>query len=362
MNHKNQAHYQRNKIPHFSFNNIKTPRIFKGNWQLSGGHGDISTEQAIQDLIDYAQAGFTTLDTGDIYGDSEAIIGEFRQRYGELYGKKALAKIQIHTKFVPDLNALEDLTFQDVERIIKRSCDRLGVKSLDLVQFHWWNFEKGDYITAAKHLARLQSMGRIKEIGLTNFDCKHAEALIDAGIPIASNQIQFSLFDSRPFNGMFELAKKYHFAIFCYGVLAGGLISNTTIDPANRSHTKYKLVLDEVGDTYYKKVLQKVHQLAEKYNTSAANIAIAYALQTRGVSAVIIGPRNTTHLKETVTQVSLSDTDYKALRDIQATLRARSKDDIYSYERDFAGKHGKIMKYNQNNMRGGKTNDRTNQR
>lgn len=353
MKHSNKIDVRQGIRSYFSLNGTTMSRIFKGNWQLSGGHGNISTEQAIQDLTEYARAGFTTLDTGDIYGDSEAIIGRFRHRYRELYGDEALAKIRVHTKFVPDLNALEDLTFQDVERIIDRSCERLKVQSLDLVQFHWWDFTKGNYIEAAKHLVRLQNAGRIKAIGLTNFDCEHTQALIDADIPIVSNQIQFSLFDSRPFNGMLELAKKYNIAIFCYGVLAGGLISSSTIDPANRSHTKYKLILDEAGGAYYKKILQKVHELAEKYNTSAANIAIAYSLQTPGVSAVIVGPRNTSHLKETASQIRLSETDYTALRNLQAAQLALNKEDIYSYERD-AGKHGKIMKYNQNNMRGEK--------
>lgn len=337
--------------PTFSFGGEPIPRIFKGNWQLAGGHGNITSKQAIDDLIAYAQAGFTVFDTGDIYGDSEQIIGEFRRKYEKLYGKEALSKIRIHTKFVPDLNALEDLTFQDVADVIHRSRRRLGVDCLDLVQFHWWDFTKGDYIQTAKWLTDLKDAGYIKQIGLTNFDCEHTQSVIDAGIEVASNQIQFSLFDPRPLNGMLRLAQKHNFAIFCYGVLAGGLITKDAADPANRSHLKYQLIIDEVGHAYYKAVTQKLDDLARTYHTSRVNIAIAYILQTQGVSAAIIGPRNADHLEEIQNLPTLDLDDYVSLYEIQSAQLLINTDDIYSYERDHSGPHGSIMKYNQNEMR-----------
>lgn len=338
------------KASDLHFGDSTLPRIFKGCWQLSGGHGTIAESQAISDMIAYAEAGIYVFDTGDIYGDSESMIGKFLQQYRKDYGDEKAEKIRVHTKFVPDLNALEDLTYEDVETIIHRSRKRLGLEALDLVQFHWWDFSKGDFVQAARWLQSLKDKGYIKQIGLTNFDCKHTQRLLDADIDISSNQIQFSLFDPRGFNGMLTMAQKYNVEIFCYGVLAGGLLESPA-DSTNRSHIKYSLVIDEVGQIYYRKAIETLEELAQKYRTSRSNIALAYALQTQGISAVIVGPRNTRHLESIAYIPTLEIDDYLSLRSMQAHLQNLTEDDIYSYERISEGPHAKIMKYNQNNMR-----------
>lgn len=334
----------------FSFGEHTLPRIFKGNWQLSGGFGGITRAQAIEDLIKYAQAGLTVLDTGDIYGESESVIGEFLKEYRKRCGNKAADSIHIHTKFVPDLDALQDLTFDDVRTTIMRSKKRLCVDTLDLVQFHWWDFTKGDFLQAARWLKDLQEQGHIRQIGLTNFACNETKMLLDAGIPIVSNQIQFSLFDPRALNGMLKLAQKHNMAIFCYGVLSGGLLE-ATLDSTNRSHVKYNLMVEEAGEAYHRKAIGLLESLAKKHHTTRSNIALAYALQTKGVSAVIVGPRNTRHLGEEKSIPNLSVDDYLSLRRLHITLQSLIDDDIYSFERNTDGAHGAIMKYNQNGMR-----------
>jgi aryl-alcohol dehydrogenase-like predicted oxidoreductase len=247
------------------------------------------------------------------------------------------------------------LSKKDVRFIIERSLQRLGQERLNLVQFHWWDFSKGDYIAAAQYLEDLRREGLIEDLGLTNFDCPHTEKLIKAGIKVSSNQIQFSLLDPRPFNGMLDLGQKHNIDIFCYGVLAGGLLGykNPLFDPTNRSHVKYKLMIDEASHDYYDQVIDDLSSLADKYKTTVANIATQFVLETKGVSAVVLGPRNTQHLKEMagLFKFELTSEDYKKLQERMKKDLSYIHDDIYSYERDLNGPHGRIMKYNLNNMR-----------
>ncbi|MEI3012244.1 MAG: aldo/keto reductase [Sutterella seckii] len=56
-------------------------------------------------------------------------------------GAAGLSLPKIHTKFVPDLKDLAHIDRAYVERIITRSLSRLGVERLDMVQFHWWDYE-----------------------------------------------------------------------------------------------------------------------------------------------------------------------------------------------------------------------------
>jgi aryl-alcohol dehydrogenase-like predicted oxidoreductase len=339
----------------FDFEGHQLSRIFKGNWQLAGGHGQITREQALADLLTYVEHGVNTFDVGDIYTGAEEILGDFLTQYRQSHGVEAAEKLRVHTKFVPDLNVLEDLTKQDIRMVIERSLKRLRLERLHLVQFHWWDFSKGDFVQAATYLDELRQEGLIETIGLTNFDVPHTRQLLEAGVPIKSNQIQFSLIDSRPLNGMLAFAQQHDIALFCYGVLAGGLLgkANPIRDETNRSHTKYGLVIADAGESYYKEMLHELARLAKTYNTSVADIATRFILQTPGVTSVILGPRNAKHIEELdhLFDFALKPEDYTFLLNRLQEQATSIGEDIYSYERIADGPHGRIMKYNLNGMR-----------
>ena len=113
-------------------------RIIRGGWQLAGDHGAVSRDAVTADLAAFLDAGITTFDCADIYTGVEDMIGEFRSAMLRTRGADALARLRVHTKFVPDLDRLPVMTSADVRRIIDRSLQRLRVDRLDLVQIHWW--------------------------------------------------------------------------------------------------------------------------------------------------------------------------------------------------------------------------------
>src|SRR5919202_7140953 len=76
-------------------------RILNGMWQVSGAHGRIDPQAAVQNMFDYFDAGFTTWDLADHYGPAEDFIGEFRRQLVATRGKEALSNIQAFTKWVP---------------------------------------------------------------------------------------------------------------------------------------------------------------------------------------------------------------------------------------------------------------------
>jgi aryl-alcohol dehydrogenase-like predicted oxidoreductase len=55
-------------------------RIVNGMWQVAGGHGYIDHKFAIEDMVRYHDAGFTSWDLADIYGPAEDLIGDFRHK------------------------------------------------------------------------------------------------------------------------------------------------------------------------------------------------------------------------------------------------------------------------------------------
>ncbi len=197
-------------------------RIVNGMWQVAGGHGYIDHEVAIEDMMKYHEAGFTSWDLADIYGPAEDFIGQFRRKLGEIKGKDELDRIQALTKWVPQP---EKITYPIVKEKIQKSLNRMGVDSLDLLQFHWWDYNNSYYMDALKYLSDLRDEGIIKHIGLTNFDTERMQIMIDSGLQIVSNQIQYSIIDRRPEVKMMSFCKEHDIKLLAYGSLCGGLIS-----------------------------------------------------------------------------------------------------------------------------------------
>ena len=157
-------------------------RIINGGWQLSAGHGraQIDKEAFFDDMLCLVEAGFTSFDCADIYTGVEELLGGFVQEYRRRTGDTELRNLQIHTKFVPDSDMLPNITKAYVAGVIDRSLKRLCVERLDLVQFHWWDYEIRRYIDAAGWLLDLQHEGKIRHLGVTNFDVEHLRHIVDA--------------------------------------------------------------------------------------------------------------------------------------------------------------------------------------
>jgi len=324
-------------------------RLIKGGWQLAAGHGAAaaSPEQAHADMAAFVDAGLTTFDCADIYTGVEESIGGFLPR--------ASRDVQVHTKYVPDLGALATVTAEETRAMIDRSRTRLGRNALDLVQFHWWDYAIDRYIDVALHLALLQREGAIRHVGVTNFDTARLRALLSAGAPIVSHQVQYSLLDRRPAAEMSRLAKERGFGLLCYGSVLGGFLSERwlgTPEPAepfeNRSLVKYKLIIDEaLGWRGFQETLAAIREIAGKHHVTIGAIGIAWVLAQPQVAAVIVGARNALHLKDTRAAVTVRF-DAGDLQTLNGLCGRGVPGEVYELERDRDGPYGRIMKYNLN--------------
>ncbi len=325
-------------------------RVIKGGWHLAGGHGAIDQHQAIDDMASFVRAGVTTFDCADIYTGVEELIGHFRARHVDLAGR-----VQIHTKYVPDLQSLAQLRPEDTEAVIDRSLRRLGVERLDLVQFHWWDYAVPGYVEAARTLAALQRKGKIRLIGVTNFDVKRLAELIDAGVPVAAHQLQYSVLDRRAEHGMVAFCRRHAIALLCYGTVAGGFISERwlgkpepTGEFSNRSLTKYKLIIDDFGGwDLFQELLHALRAIAHRLGTDIASVSGRLTLDWPGVHAVIVGATHGGHLARNagLASLALSDEDRATVAAVHASTTG-PLGDCYTLERDRDGRHGRIMKYN----------------
>lgn len=266
-------------------------RLLNGLWQLSGAHGHIDPDAAMAQMQAYHDAGFTTWDLADHYGPAEDFIGVFRQQLG------AVAEHLAFTKWVPRPGAMPRET---VEAAVDRSRTRMNADTLDLLQFHWWDYNDSRYLGALRHMADLRDDGKIRHLALTNFDTQHLKRIVDEGIAIVSNQVQFSVIDRRPEVKLIRYCQQNNVKLLTYGTLAGGLLTDrylNTPEPARRdlntaSLRKYKQMIDAWGSwDLFQQLLMTMRTVGDKYGVSVANVAVRYILDKPAVAGVIIGAR-----------------------------------------------------------------------
>lgn len=329
-------------------------RIMKGGWHLAGGHGKVDVKQAVADMKEFVEAGITTFDCADHYTGVEEMIGQFRQTYPEL-----AKKTQVQTKFVPDLDILPTITQQYITSIIDRSLTRLKVDYLDLVQFFWWDWKIPGAIETAQILHDLMKEGKIARLGITNFSVPQLTQLVDANIPFVTNQVQYSLLDRRPERKMVEYCATHNMYILTYGQLAGGFISEEwlgkpepTGEMANRSQIKYKLIIDDFGGwEKFQSLLKLLQGIGKQYGVGIGEVAVRWVIEQPRVAGSIVGATSTRYLKrnESIFSFSLSEEDHKRIRQIIGDTPS-VPGDCYELENDRTGRHGRIMRYNQNKI------------
>jgi aryl-alcohol dehydrogenase-like predicted oxidoreductase len=272
-------------------------RVLNGMWQVSGAHGAIDPGRAVEAMFRYHEAGFTTWDLADHYGPAEQLIGAFRRQFAGRHGEERLGEIQAFTKWVPPPGPM---TRRNVEEAIGVSLKRMGAERLDLLQFHWWDYRHPGYLDALRHLADLRQEGRIRHLGLTNFDTERLAIILEHGIPIVSNQVQYSLVDRRPEAKMAAFCQAHGITLLAYGTLLGGLLSEKYLDHPEpgrgelntASLQKYtRMIAAWGGWSLFQELLAALKAVADKHGVSIATIGARYVLDRPAVAGVIIGAR-----------------------------------------------------------------------
>ena len=327
-----------------SLGDMRMSRVLNGMWQVSGAHGfDPNRDDSVAAMARCASEGFTTFDLADIYGPAESYVGEFCS------GPKASSfrqECQFFTKWVPRPGPVDQ---QTVTAAIDRSLRRMKKEQLDLLQFHWWEYDNKYYYDAMAGLMNLRDSAtpKIRNIGLTNFDTEHMVDLIEQDAPIVSNQISFSVLDTRPLKKMVPASLEKNVKLLCYGTLLGGFLSEKWLDkPApdvnsltNVSLRKYlPWIYYWGGWELFQELLRALKSIADKHSVSIANVAVRWVLQQKAVGGAIVGIRlgYTEHVKDNqrLFSFALDDEDLERINAVNKNSR-----DLYAVFGDCGGEY-----------------------
>lgn len=310
---------------------LEISRVVTGLWQVADMERDgtlLDRDAAASAMAEYAQAGFDSFDMADHYGSAELIMGEFlRRSAGTSNGPGGPAAF---TKWCPSPGPMSP----DVVRAgIAERLDRLGVEAIDLLQLHWWKFEHPGYLDVMRELAALRNEGRIRHLGVTNFDTDHLRLLVKHGFPIVSNQVSFSLLDRRAGGNMSAFCSEHGVRLLAYGTLGGGFLTDRWVgapEPstvADWSKSKYKRFIDAIGGwPVLQQLLTTLASIARRHGVSIANIATRWVLEQPAVAAVIVGARlgESEHRSDNLALFSfaLGDEDRALIDDVLQATRS----------------------------------------
>ena len=212
-------------------------------------------------------------------------------------------------------------------------------------------------IDAVRALDEMRRAGKIRHLGLTNFDTPHLGEILASGAEILSAQVQYSVLDQRPASGLAALGAGHDVWLLCYGSVAGGFLSDRWLgasEPSapleNRSLVKYKLIIDDFGGwDLFQELLRALRRVADRNGADIATIASRWVLDQPRAAAVIVGARNRRHVGDNarITSLELSAADKAEIEAVIARRRG-PLGDVYELERDLTGRHGSIMHYNNN--------------
>jgi len=281
------------------------------------------------DLIDRIVAlsvdgGINWFDTAEMYGNgaSEKALSSSLGNAGKKPGEVLIA-----TKWWP--------VFRFASNILKTIDERISALSpypIDLYQVHQpWSFsgEKSEMNAMAELVERKQ----IKYVGVSNFSAQKMrsawETLGKNGIPLASNQVQYSLLNRKiESNGIMETARELGISIIAYSPLAQGLVTAKFHDNPellkNIGFRKYNPMFKREGLEKSLPLVKLVKELAVKYNVTPSQIALNWIIYFHGETVVAIpGATKEVHVKENIGAISfrLSDEDMDRLDKASAIFK-----------------------------------------
>ncbi|MGY6741631.1 MAG: aldo/keto reductase [Cecembia sp.] len=306
---------------------LKISRVLTGLWQIADMEKEGQTldpkETAVH-MAPYVEAGLSTFDMADHYGSAEVIAGTFSKN------NPLGAKAQMLTKWVPKPGKSSKA---DTRAAIKLSLDRLQSKSIDLLQYHAWNYLDPVWLDQLFWLNELREEGLIQHLGLTNFDAAHLRIACASGIPIVSNQVCHSVIDQRASGEMAAVCREFGVKVLAFGTLCGGFLSNKWLgkiapqisNGATWSQMKYLRFIEAAGGwDKFQNVLEVIHKVAQKHQVSIANIATKYIMEQEHVGGIIIGARlgESAHVEETMKlfDFELDEEDKKVIHQAQQQL------------------------------------------
>jgi aryl-alcohol dehydrogenase-like predicted oxidoreductase len=262
------------------------------------------------------EAGVNLFDTAAMYS-----MGAAERRLGELArGKDVL----IATKYPSGFSFRPE----DFPKELEMTLARLGRGSIDLYQHHYPN-ARISIPALMNQVADAVEAGKVKAAGVSNYSAEqmreaHA-ALATRGIPLASNQVEYSLLHRQPeTDGVLDACRELGVTLIAYSPLGGGMLTGK-YSPQHRPGGFFRRILPQYGRKALEAiqpVLNLMREIGEKYSKTPSQVAIRWLIENPTVLP-IPGAKNGAQAADDAAALSFSLTPEEVEALSQATVAWR---------------------------------------
>ncbi|MFD2210586.1 aldo/keto reductase [Virgibacillus halophilus] len=202
-------------------NGLKMPQLGFGVWQVPDDEATPAVTKALE-------VGYRSIDTAKVY-ENEAGVG------------KALAATEVPREdlFITTKVWNSDQGYENTLKAFDASLERLGLDYVDLYLIHWPTPEFDEYVDTYRALEKLYKDGRVKAIGVCNFDIEHLQRLLDECdvVPVI-NQVECHPYLQQ--RELFDFCKKHHIYLEAWSPLmqGGEVLQNAAVQKIASKHRK----------------------------------------------------------------------------------------------------------------------------
>ncbi len=311
---------------------IRVTPVGLGCWQFSGGEGlagrywPALPSETMNDIVRASlDGGINWFDTAEAYGSgrSEMALATGLQAAGREPGSVVIA-----TKWLPLLR-----TARSIGRTLEERRTNLSPYGIDLHQIHIGIGALSTKRAQVEALARLVEADRIRAVGVSNFSARAmrgaAGVLERHGLPLASNQVRYSLLDRRiETNGVLDTAGALGVTIIAYSPLAQGLLSGKFhADPervkrAGGPRSRLR-PFRKAGLRKSAPVVGALESVAAEHGVTPAQVALRWLVQAHDHVVVIPGASKVRQARENaaVLEFELSQAEMVRLDEVSRPFR-----------------------------------------
>ena len=288
-------------------------RLHPAQTAYGGAHGIEEEQRAVDASI---EAGVNLFDTAAMYSGGAA-----GRRLGELTrGKDAI----IATKYPSGFS----FKVEDFPKELDLTLARLGRHSIDLYQHHYPN-ARISIPNLMDQLVNAVKAGKVKAVGVSNYSAEQMreahEVLAKHGIPLASNQVEYSLLKRKPeVDGTLDACRELGITLIAYTPLAGGLLTGK-YSAQNRPGGFFRRILPQYNRKTLdaiQPVIKLLREIGEKYSKTPSQVALRWLIENP-IVLPIPGAKNGKQAADNVEALTFSLTAEEVQALSQATMAWR---------------------------------------
>jgi aryl-alcohol dehydrogenase-like predicted oxidoreductase len=279
-------------------------RLAFGTWQLGGDWGPTDTAAALEALRRAADEGVTLFDTAQAYG-----FGQSEQLLSAGLRGVPREQVVIATKggLRPNGRGLvRDGSAGWIREGVEASLRALATDYVDLYQVHWPD-PATPVEETAEALARLMAEGKIRHVGVSNFDVEQMEAF-GVGLPVETLQPPYDLFRRDIEAEVLPYTTAHDIGVLVYGPLAHGLLSGSLGPDTRFARDDWRSNSPMFqGETYARnlRVVAGLGALAAELGFTLPQLAIGWTLANPAVDVAIVGTRDGDHVDEVLAAAAI---------------------------------------------------------